>query len=91
MGEGLGSCTIEELQEIEQQLERSVSNVRARKVDLKPNVVRHFSIESDSNSLIFTIWIFNLLFVFCLILQTQVFKEQIEQLKEKVNCRNKKL
>lgn len=45
LGEGLGSCTIEELQEIEQQLERSVSNVRARK--------------------------------------TQVFKEQIEQLREK--------
>ncbi|CAL2241449.1 unnamed protein product [Prunus armeniaca] len=31
LGEGLGSCSIEELQEIEQQLERSVSNVRARK------------------------------------------------------------
>ncbi|BBG97453.1 AGAMOUS-like 20 [Prunus dulcis] len=45
LGEGLGSCTIEELQELEQQLERSVSNVRARK--------------------------------------TQVFKEQIEQLREK--------
>ncbi|KAL5796308.1 hypothetical protein ACOSQ2_001128 [Xanthoceras sorbifolium] len=45
LGEGLGSCTIEELQQIEQQLERSVSNVRARK--------------------------------------TQVFKEQIDQLKEK--------
>ncbi|RDX60374.1 MADS-box protein SOC1, partial [Mucuna pruriens] len=45
LGEGLGSCTLEELQQIEQQLERSVSNVRARK---------------------------NL-----------VYKEQIEQLKEK--------
>ena len=33
LGEGLESCTIEELQEIEQQLERSVSSVRARKVD----------------------------------------------------------
>ncbi|KAF2311087.1 hypothetical protein GH714_019427 [Hevea brasiliensis] len=41
----MGSCTIEELQQIEQQLERSVSNVRARK--------------------------------------NQVFKEQIERLKEK--------
>ncbi|KAK7274635.1 hypothetical protein RIF29_15731 [Crotalaria pallida] len=55
LGEGLGSCSIEELQEIEQQLESSVSNVRARK--------------------------------------TQVFKEQIQQLKEKEkaliaeNCR----
>ncbi|XP_059456278.1 MADS-box protein SOC1 [Corylus avellana] len=45
LGEGLGSCSIEELQEIEQQLEGSVSKIRARK--------------------------------------TQVFKEQIEQLKEK--------
>ncbi|XP_022769695.1 MADS-box protein SOC1-like [Durio zibethinus] len=45
LGECLGSCTLEELQQIEQQLERSVSRVRARK--------------------------------------TQVFKEQIEQLKEK--------
>ncbi|MCI16693.1 MADS-box protein SOC1-like, partial [Trifolium medium] len=31
MGEGLGSCTMEELQQIEQQLEKSVSVVRARK------------------------------------------------------------
>ncbi|XP_048322084.2 MADS-box protein SOC1 isoform X1 [Ziziphus jujuba] len=45
LGEGLGACSIEELQQIEQQLERSVSSIRARK--------------------------------------TQVFKEQIEQLKEK--------
>ncbi|TKY63809.1 MADS-box protein SOC1 [Spatholobus suberectus] len=45
LGEGLGACSIEELQRIEQQLERSLSNIRARK--------------------------------------TQVFKEQIEQLKEK--------
>ncbi|KAK0580713.1 hypothetical protein LWI29_005386 [Acer saccharum] len=45
LGEGLESCTIEELQEIEQQLERSVSSIRARK--------------------------------------TQVFKEQIQRLKEK--------
>ncbi|KAK1559316.1 hypothetical protein Q3G72_013206 [Acer saccharum] len=44
LGEDLESCTIEELQQIEQQLERSVSSVRARK--------------------------------------TQVFKEQIQQLKE---------
>ncbi|XP_058210785.1 MADS-box protein SOC1-like isoform X2 [Rhododendron vialii] len=32
LGEGLGLCTIEELQQIEQQLEWSVSKVRARKV-----------------------------------------------------------
>ncbi|KAB2631812.1 MADS-box protein [Pyrus ussuriensis x Pyrus communis] len=45
LGEGLGSCTLAELQEIEHQLEKSVNNVRARK--------------------------------------SQVFKEQIEQLREK--------
>ncbi|XP_019058484.1 PREDICTED: MADS-box protein SOC1-like isoform X2 [Tarenaya hassleriana] len=45
MGEGIGSCSIEELQQIEQQLERSVKTIRARK--------------------------------------TQVFKEQIEQLRQK--------
>ncbi|XWS35713.1 hypothetical protein CRYUN_Cryun20dG0020100 [Craigia yunnanensis] len=45
LGEGLGSCRLEELQQMERQLERSISSVRARK--------------------------------------TQVFKEQIEQLKEK--------
>nr|NP_001266966.1 MADS-box protein SOC1-like [Fragaria vesca]ACR24128.1 suppressor of overexpression of CO1 [Fragaria vesca] len=45
LGESLGLCTIEELQEVEQQLERSVNTIRARKA--------------------------------------QVFKEQIEQLKEK--------
>lgn len=32
MGEGLGSCSLDELQQIEQQLEKSVSVVRARKV-----------------------------------------------------------
>ncbi|XWS77140.1 hypothetical protein CRYUN_Cryun01aG0236200 [Craigia yunnanensis] len=31
LGEGLDSCTLEELQQIEQQLERSVSSIRARK------------------------------------------------------------
>nr|WAO97434.1 MADS-box transcription factor 31 [Lonicera japonica] len=45
LGEGLGTCTIEELQRIEQQLERSVCTIRARKM--------------------------------------QVFKEHIQQLKEK--------
>ncbi|MED6183081.1 MADS-box protein soc1 [Stylosanthes scabra] len=45
LGEGLGSCTLEELQQIEQQLEKSVTTVRAKK--------------------------------------TQVYKEQIDQLKEK--------
>ncbi|KAL6126053.1 hypothetical protein ACLB2K_074104 [Fragaria x ananassa] len=33
LGESLGLCTIEELQEVEQQLERSVNTIRARKCD----------------------------------------------------------
>ncbi|MGJ2543738.1 K-box domain-containing protein [Salmonella enterica subsp. enterica serovar Paratyphi A] len=45
LGEGLGSCTFEELIQIEQQLEQSASTIRARKM--------------------------------------QVFREQIEKLKEK--------
>uniref|UniRef100_A0A1J3GTH3 MADS-box protein SOC1 n=1 Tax=Noccaea caerulescens TaxID=107243 RepID=A0A1J3GTH3_NOCCA len=45
LGEGIGTCSIEELQQIEQQLEKSVKCIRTRK--------------------------------------TQVFKEQIEQLKQK--------
>ncbi|GMI99053.1 SUPPRESSOR OF OVEREXPRESSION OF CO 1, AGAMOUS-like 20 [Hibiscus trionum] len=56
LGEGLGSCTLEELQQIEQQLEKSMSIIRARK--------------------------------------TQVFKEQIEELKQKekaLTAENEKL
>ncbi|CAK9163685.1 unnamed protein product [Ilex paraguariensis] len=34
LGEGLGSCTIEELQQIEKQLEGSVSSIRARKMQV---------------------------------------------------------
>ncbi|KAH7850358.1 hypothetical protein Vadar_031573 [Vaccinium darrowii] len=34
LGEGLGLCTIQELQQIEQQLERSMSKVRARKMQV---------------------------------------------------------
>uniref|UniRef100_A0A7N0V0P3 Suppressor of overexpression of constans 1 n=1 Tax=Kalanchoe fedtschenkoi TaxID=63787 RepID=A0A7N0V0P3_KALFE len=45
LGEGLGACTLEELQKLEQQMERSVTRIRGRK--------------------------------------TEVFKEQIERLKEK--------
>ncbi|CAA0820801.1 MADS-box protein SOC1 [Striga hermonthica] len=45
LGQGLGTCTIEELQQLERQLERSVNVIRARKM--------------------------------------QVYKQQIEQLKEK--------
>lgn len=38
LGEGLGSCSIEELQQVEHQLEKSVTKIRARKV----NNTRHF-------------------------------------------------
>ncbi|CAN6481002.1 unnamed protein product [Victoria cruziana] len=34
MGEGLGSCSMEELQETEGQLERSLNNIRERKIHL---------------------------------------------------------
>ncbi|OIT39451.1 PREDICTED: MADS-box protein SOC1-like [Nicotiana attenuata] len=34
LGEGLGSCTLEELQQIEKQLERSVSAIRSRKMQV---------------------------------------------------------
>ncbi|EEF51468.1 MADS-box protein AGL42 isoform X2 [Ricinus communis] len=34
LGQGLSSCSIEELQEIHSQLERSLSNIRSRKVQL---------------------------------------------------------
>lgn len=34
LGESLGSCTIEELQQLEQQLERSVTTIRARKMQV---------------------------------------------------------
>ncbi|RZB75878.1 MADS-box protein SOC1, partial [Glycine soja] len=34
LGEGLGACSIEELKWIEQQLEKSLSNVRARKIQV---------------------------------------------------------
>ena len=37
LGEGLGSCSISELQQIEQQLEKSVCTVRARKVHVERN------------------------------------------------------
>ncbi|GLU21022.1 hypothetical protein SLE2022_371880 [Rubroshorea leprosula] len=34
LGHGLGSCSLEELQEIDSQLEQSLENIRARKVQL---------------------------------------------------------
>lgn len=86
LGENLGACTIDELQLIEQQLERSVTSIRARKVVYTANCLRvsvtmlfclvcSFKKATGSNFLFFAIlWGF----------QTQVFKEQIEKLQEKV-------
>ncbi|XP_058745603.1 MADS-box protein SOC1-like [Vicia villosa] len=34
LGEGLGSCSIDELQRIEQQLERSITNIRLKKAEV---------------------------------------------------------
>lgn len=42
LGEGLGSCSIEELHQIEQQLEKSVGKIRARKVNLKAIKIHDF-------------------------------------------------
>ncbi|KAJ6390907.1 hypothetical protein OIU77_025002 [Salix suchowensis] len=41
LGECLGSCTIEDLQQIEQQLERSVSTIRARKTQVYKEKIEH--------------------------------------------------
>ncbi|XP_021611928.1 MADS-box protein SOC1 isoform X1 [Manihot esculenta] len=75
LGEGLGACTIEELQQIEQQLERSVSNIRARKVPQKHHSMC-FCLKSSGN-------LHGLRCIFFSHVQNQVFKEQIERLKEK--------
>lgn len=40
MGKGLGSCSMDELQEIDSQLERSLKNIRARKV--RPSILIGF-------------------------------------------------
>ncbi|KAK4741292.1 hypothetical protein SAY87_024880 [Trapa incisa] len=62
-------CSIEELQQIEQQLELSVGSVRSRKV-----IPFALPLVITSNFADFlTSWLF----------QNQLFKEQIEQLKEK--------
>ncbi|KAL1543469.1 MADS-box protein soc1, variant 3 [Salvia divinorum] len=41
LGEGLGPCTIEELQQLEQQLERSVTTIRARKMQVYKQQIEH--------------------------------------------------
>ncbi|KAL5565445.1 hypothetical protein UlMin_028609 [Ulmus minor] len=42
LGEGLGSCSLEDLQQVEQQLERSLSKVRARKTEVFKQQIEHF-------------------------------------------------
>ena len=77
MGEGLVSCTVEELQQLERQLERSVNCIRARKVFLiKTRYFRLLLRKYDIQNLIFLILVH---------IQMQVFQEQIEKLKEKVD------
>ncbi|KAL5565436.1 hypothetical protein UlMin_028600 [Ulmus minor] len=48
LGEGLGSCSIEDLQLVEQQLERSVSKVRARKTEVFKQQIEHFKEKEKS-------------------------------------------
>lgn len=72
LGENLGACTFEELQQLERQLEKSVNIIRTRKVHSKyywhifsyAHVFIHAYVSVD--------------------VQNQVFKEQIDLLKEKV-------
>jgi len=79
LGEGLGSCSIDELQKIEQQLERSISKIRAKKVSMinqQAYIILNFTDDIKSE---------------LSIIQTQVFREQIEQLKEKVSFFEQKM
>ncbi|KAL5565438.1 hypothetical protein UlMin_028602 [Ulmus minor] len=48
LGEGLGSCSIKDLQQVEQQLERSVSKVRARKAEVFKQQIEHFKEKEKS-------------------------------------------
>ncbi|KAL5565432.1 hypothetical protein UlMin_028596 [Ulmus minor] len=48
LGEGLGPCSIEDLQQVEQQLERSVSKVRARKTEVFKQQIEHFKEKEKS-------------------------------------------
>ncbi|KAL5565425.1 hypothetical protein UlMin_028589 [Ulmus minor] len=48
LGEGLGSCSIGDLQQVEQQLERSISKVRARKTEAFKKQIEHFKEKEKS-------------------------------------------
>ncbi|PSS11463.1 Agamous-like MADS-box protein [Actinidia chinensis var. chinensis] len=45
LGDGLESCSIDELQEVENQLEKSLSNIRARKTQLFKETIRRLKEE----------------------------------------------
>ncbi|KAL6495440.1 MADS-box protein soc1-like [Orobanche gracilis] len=81
LGEGLGTCTIEELQQLERQLERSVNIIRARK-NVHPNTLCSCGQEGDLQYRDKYTYGINLQ-----LLRTQsemhVYKQQIEHLKEK--------
>ncbi|KAL5565440.1 hypothetical protein UlMin_028604 [Ulmus minor] len=48
LGEGLGSCSIEDLQQVEQQLESIVSKVRARKTEVFKQQIEYFKEKEKS-------------------------------------------
>ncbi|XP_061339629.1 MADS-box protein SOC1-like [Gastrolobium bilobum] len=48
LGEGLGSCSMEELQQIEKQLEKSVSNIRQRKTQVYKEQIEHLKEKEKS-------------------------------------------
>ncbi|CAH9145839.1 unnamed protein product [Cuscuta epithymum] len=48
LGEDLGSCPMEELQQIEQQLERSVNIIRARKVKVYTDQIERLKEKEDA-------------------------------------------
>ncbi|GKU89476.1 hypothetical protein SLEP1_g3608 [Rubroshorea leprosula] len=47
LGQGLGSCSVEELQEIDSQLEQSLKNIRARKAQLYKEQIQELKAKCD--------------------------------------------
>ncbi|CAL5381681.1 unnamed protein product [Camellia sinensis] len=88
LGECLGSCTIEELQQIEQQLERSVSTVRARKMQVFQEHIAQLKEKKKENDLnmmgVFKLFI--VLFSKSRKMKTQPIKEKILAAENAVLC-----
>lgn len=91
LGEGLDSCSVEELQCIENQLEKSLNKIRTRRVS-------YISISSYSFVYHFNDTIQTLLRLILLryslsmaILQSQLMREKIDSLKFEVNHTKKKV